>query len=93
MHLAVDNHQIKQRKIAIGLHVLNGKSMRPVVADCVFWREVAQAPCCPTARHFFVACAYDANSVGVVRVLMEVAADAGRPEAVIQAFCGAYRIG
>ena len=37
MDLAVDNHQIKQRKIAIGMHVLNGKSMSPVVADCVFW--------------------------------------------------------
>lgn len=37
MNLPVDDHQVKQGKIAIGLHVLNGKSMRPVVADCVFW--------------------------------------------------------
>ena len=75
MDLAVDNHQIKQRKIAIGMHVLYGKSMCPVVADCVFRRKVAQAPCCPAARHFLVTRAYDADRVGIVAVLMEMATD------------------
>jgi len=83
MHLPVYNHQIKQRKIAIGLHVLNGKSMCPVVADCVFRREVTKTTGSPAACNFLVTRADDANSVRVVAVLMEVAADAGRPESVI----------
>ena len=83
MHLAVYDHQIKQGKISIGLHVLNGKSMRPVVADCILGREVAQAPCCPAACNFLVTRADDADCVGIIAMLMEMAADAGRPEAVI----------
>ncbi|MFN6191215.1 MAG: hypothetical protein ACK48S_09825, partial [Planctomycetia bacterium] len=78
MHLAVDDHQVKQRKIAIGLHVLNGKSMRPVVRYCILGRKVTKTAGSPTTCNFLVTRAYDANRIGVIRVLMEVAADAGR---------------
>lgn len=79
MHVTGHNHVVMQHKISIRAQVLNGKSVRPVIRDSVIWRQVTEATSCPAARDFLVARADDSDRVGVVAVLMEMAANAGCP--------------
>ena len=93
MHVTGHNHVVVKHKIAVRAQVLYGKSVRPVVADCVFRRKVAETSGRPATSDLFITGADDSDRVGVVRVLMEMATDRSRPEPIIQAFRRADRTG
>ena len=79
MHVTCHDHVVVEHEVAIFSEVLYSKPVRPVIRDSVIWRQVTEATSCPAARDFLIARADDSDRVGVVAVLVEVAADAGRP--------------